>query len=183
MGFVKSLLRSAMIACVVVPSICGGSAAASVAQPKPRTVPYRTPIASGLTVLTTFAPPATRYGRGHLGVDVAAATGSDVSAAGAGQVRFAGMVAGRGVVVIAHPDGLSTEYEPVTVAVRRGDRVRAGQRIGQVAGGHRSCAPASCLHWGARRGEQYLNPLQLLQPLGVVRLLPWSDSGRGRPGS
>ncbi|MEO6502329.1 MAG: M23 family peptidase, partial [Jatrophihabitantaceae bacterium] len=46
--------------------------------------------------------------------------------------------------------------------------------IGVVRGAHRSCAPAPCLHWGARRGEAYLDPMSLLRPLGVVRLLPWS---------
>ena len=95
-------------------------------------------------------------------------------AAGDGVVRFAGQVAGRGVVVLVHPDGISTEYEPVAVAVMRGQRVVRGQRIGTVHGRHRGCAPASCLHWGARRGTAYLDPTTLVQPLGVVRLLPWS---------
>ncbi|HEX8306553.1 MAG TPA: M23 family metallopeptidase [Jatrophihabitans sp.] len=125
-------------------------------------------------MLTGFKPPATRYGRGHLGVDLAAAQGSAVMAAGDGVVRFAGPVAGRGVVVLVHPDGISTEYEPVAAVVAAGQRVVAGQRIGTVRGVHRSCAPAECLHWGARRGNAYLNPMSLLEPLGVVRLLPWS---------
>ena len=137
---------------------------------------YQTPLAAGLTVLARFAPPATRYGEGHLGVDLAAAPGVSVRSAGAGVVRFAGVVAGRGVVVIVHPDGLSTEYEPLAVSVHAGQGVHAGQVIGRLSGAHRSCAPASCLHWGARRGEAYLDPTSLLRPLGVVRLLPWSDS-------
>ncbi len=89
-------------------------------------------------------------------------------------IRFAGQVAGRGVVVVAHPDGVSTEYEPLLVLVRVGARVGAGQPIGRLAGPHRGCPAAGCLHWGARRGEQYLDPLSLLRPLGVVRLLPWN---------
>jgi murein DD-endopeptidase MepM/ murein hydrolase activator NlpD len=136
--------------------------------------PYRGPLAGGLRVLTPFNPPAERYGRGHLGVDLAAVTGVAVLAASAGTVRFAGPVAGRGVVVLVHPDGVSTEYEPVTAVVTAGQRVRAGQRIGVTRGAHRSCAAAPCLHWGARRGGAYLDPLSLLRPLGVVRLLPWN---------
>ena len=34
----------------------------------------------------------------------------------------------------------------------------------------------TCLHWGARRGDTYLDPLSLLRPLGPVRLLPWSSA-------
>ncbi|HEY0166924.1 MAG TPA: M23 family metallopeptidase [Jatrophihabitans sp.] len=136
--------------------------------------PYRAPLAGGLRVRAPFAPPAERYGRGHLGVDLDTPAGIPVLAAGAGTVRFAGPVAGRGVVVLAHPDGVSTEYEPVTATVRAGQRVLAGQRIGLVRGVHRGCAPEPCLHWGARRGGAYLDPMSLLGPLGVVRLLPWS---------
>ena len=60
-------------------------------------------------------------------------------------MRFAGSVAGRGVVVIAHPDGISTEYEPVRASVRAGAAVRGGQPVGVVAGaapGLRRVVPA-----------------------------------------
>jgi murein DD-endopeptidase MepM/ murein hydrolase activator NlpD len=137
---------------------------------------YQAPLGPRPTVLNPFAPPATLYGKGHLGVDLAAAQGVAVRSAGAGVVRFAGVVAGRGVVVVVHPDGLSTEYEPLAASVHAAQAVQAGQVIGRLSGVHRSCAPASCLHWGARRGDAYLDPLSLLRPLGVVRLLPWTDS-------
>jgi murein DD-endopeptidase MepM/ murein hydrolase activator NlpD len=143
-------------------------------QGRPVDAPYQAPLGGGLRVRTPFNPPADRYGRGHLGVDLAASAGVAVLAAGAATVRFAGPVAGRGVVVLVHPDGVSTEYEPVAAVVAAGQRVLAGQRIGVLRGAHRSCAPATCLHWGARRGEAYLDPMSLLRPLGVVRLLPWN---------
>jgi murein DD-endopeptidase MepM/ murein hydrolase activator NlpD len=82
-------------------------------------------------------------------------------------------VAGRGVVVIAHPDGITTEYEPLAVTVQPGTRVAAGQPIGVLRGAHRGCSGA-CLHWGAKRGAAYLDPLGLLDPLGPVVLLPWT---------
>jgi murein DD-endopeptidase MepM/ murein hydrolase activator NlpD len=113
------------------------------------------------------------YGPGHLGVDLAAGSGVRILAAGAGVVRFAGLVAGRGVVVIGHPDGVSTEYEPVTPVVTAGAPVVAGQPIGRLTGQHRGCPATGCLHWGAHRNGRYLDPMSLLQPLGVVRLLPW----------
>ena len=142
----------------------------------PQTSGYQAPLGTRLTVLSPFAPPATPYSKGHLGVDLAAAQGAAVRSAGSGVVRFAGLVAGRGVVVIVHLDGLSIEYEPLAVSVRAGQGVHVGQVIGRLSGAHRSCAPASCLHWGARRGDAYLDPMSLLRPLGVVRLLPWADS-------
>jgi len=134
---------------------------------------YRAPLPA-VRVLTPFTPPPERYGPGHLGLDLATPAGAAVLAAGSGVVRFAGPVAGRGVVVLLHPDGISTEYEPVAAVVVAGRRVVAGQRIAVVAGTHRGCAPATCLHWGARRGTAYLDPMSLLAPLGVVRLLPWN---------
>lgn len=133
---------------------------------------YRLPLAGTVAVLTRFQPPPTPYAAGHRGVDLAASSGRTVVAAGGGVVRYAGVVAGRGVVVIAHPDGISTEYEPVSSSVRAGQPVASGQRIGTLTGRHAACLPASCLHWGARRGGDYLDPLSLLRPLGVVRLVP-----------
>lgn len=138
-------------------------------------VEYSAPVSAALQVERGFIPPATRYGPGHLGVDLRAGSGSQVLAAGAGVVRFAGSVAGRGVVVVVHADGVSTEYEPVRPIVRHGDVVARGQPVGVLTGTHAGC-PASCLHWGARRDEAYLDPLTLLRRLGVVRLLPWSSA-------
>ena len=142
-------------------------------DPPPAPDGYVAPLPEPLHVLRPFDPPATRYGPGHLGVDVRATRAQVVRAAGAGVVRFAGPVAGRGVVVVAHTGGISTEYEPIRPTVRVGARVRAGQPIGVVRGHHVGC-PGACLHWGARRGDVYLNPLDLLRPLGPVVLLPWS---------
>lgn len=133
---------------------------------------YRAPVTPP-RVVRPFIAPITRYGPGHRGVDLAARPTEVIGAAGAGVVSFAGPVAGRGVVVILHPDGIRTEYEPVQASVRRGEAVRAGGMIGRLSGVHGGC-PGACLHWGARRGDDYFDPLGLLRPLGPVRLLPWS---------
>jgi murein DD-endopeptidase MepM/ murein hydrolase activator NlpD len=129
------------------------------------------PVAGVPHVLRPFAAPRSRYGPGHRGVDLAAGQGAVIAAAGAGVVRFAGSVAGRGVVVILHPDGVRTEYEPVRPLVPSGARVAAGAPIGLLRGRHAGCAQ-SCLHWGARLGDAYFDPLRLLVPLGPVVLLP-----------
>ncbi|SDD21491.1 M23 family metallopeptidase [Glycomyces harbinensis] len=132
--------------------------------------PWRPPVA-GLDLLTGFDPPPLPWLPGHRGVDLAAAGAQAVLAAGAGTVVFAGDLAGRGVVSIAHPGGLRTTYEPVEPLVATGEAVSAGQTIGTLQPGHVSCPNAACLHLGLKRGPLYLDPL-LLFGAGKVRLLP-----------
>ena len=133
----------------------------------------RAPLAGPLVVLTPFRAPASRYGRGHRGVDLAAAAGTPVLAVLDGTVVYAGRLVDRGVVSIDLAAGLRTSYEPVTAAVSAGQRVAAGSVIGTVEAGHPGCTPAAaCLHWGARINGEYVDPMLLLAPLRV-RLLPW----------
>ena len=152
------------------------SAQAPVAAAAPAAAPafdFVLPVAPPPIVLTPFAPPANRYGAGHRGVDLAATAGSTVVSAGAGVVVFAGQLAGRGVVSVEHPGGLRTTYEPVTAVVSAGSPVARGQPIGVLELGHPGCAPADCLHWGARLPDRvYLDPMALLKPW-EVRLWPW----------
>ena len=136
--------------------------------------PTRAPYAWPLTparVVRAFDPPAEPWLAGHRGIDLAAPPVTVVRAAGPGRVIYAGVLAGRGVVSIQHPDGLRTTYEPVTPSVAAGDLVALGSPLGQLAPGHPGCPVAACLHWGLRRGDLYLDPLALLG-LGRVRLLP-----------
>lgn len=118
-----------------------------------------------------FEPPEHPYGPGHRGVDLRGSPGQPVLAAGDGTVAFAGMVAGRPVISVDHPNGLRTTYEPVAAVVSAGELVRRGDVLGTLQAGHDGCPAAACLHWGVRRGDEYLDPLRLLA-LGRVRLLP-----------
>ncbi|TDC44866.1 M23 family metallopeptidase [Micromonospora sp. KC207] len=118
-----------------------------------------------------FEPPPQPWLPGHRGVDLIAEPGAVVRAAGSGVVLFAGQVAGRPVVTVGHTAGLRTTYEPVLPGVRAGDQVALGVPLGQLRPGHVGCPGGTCLHWGLRRGEEYLDPLALLG-LGPVRLLP-----------
>ena len=137
------------------------------------------PVGLRPSVVRGWAPPATAYGRGHRGVDLAAAPGTPVRAVASGRVLFAGRVAGRGVVSV-ELDGtgdppLRTTYEPVRATAKKGAAVAAGEMIGVLEPADSHC-PASCLHWGLRRADAYLDPLSLLPPWllsrGPSRLLP-----------
>jgi murein DD-endopeptidase MepM/ murein hydrolase activator NlpD len=127
-------------------------------------------------VVRNFDGPSPNWQRGHRGVDLVGSPGQLVHAAAAGTVVFAGQLAGRPVVSIAHPGGLRTSYEPVDALVRPGQLVGAGATIGTLVAGHPGCGPA-CLHWGAMWGPasraDYVDPLGLvvttpirLKPLG-----------------
>ncbi|MCF6744952.1 M23 family metallopeptidase [Blastococcus sp. KM273128] len=138
---------------------------------------WSAPLPGGPVVTRPFDPPPHRYGPGHRGVDLAAPPGSPVLAAGNGVVVFAGMVAGRPVVSVDHVGGLRTTYEPVRSSVGAGRPVARGEPLGVLEPGHDGCPVAACLHWGARRGEDYLDPLALLRP-PRVRLLPLDETTR-----
>ncbi|MFJ2650629.1 peptidoglycan DD-metalloendopeptidase family protein [Streptomyces sp. NPDC087420] len=144
--------------------------AAAPALPRPGAVWPVTPA----SVLRAWDPPASVYGPGHRGVDLAAAPGSAVRAAAAGRVLYAGRVAGRGVVSITLADTgdppLRITYEPVDPLVAKGDEVAAGETVGRRAGASH-CA-RGCVHWGLRRGDVYLNPVSLLPRSELTRPPP-----------
>lgn len=131
---------------------------------------WQWPLPDQPAVLNDFAPPAEPWGSGHRGIDLAATPGQPVHAAADGKVRYAGLLAGRGVVSIVHGERRTT-YEPVVSSVHVGDTVDAGDRIGVVGQAHHHCAAPACLHWGLLRGDDYLDPRSVLGR-GPVRLLP-----------
>ncbi|MGW8568403.1 murein hydrolase activator EnvC family protein [Isoptericola sp. NPDC055881] len=147
----------------------GGSAPAEP-PPAGADAPWERPVPG--PVAHPFDPPARRWLAGHRGADLAATAGGQVRAPAAGVVSFAGKVAGKPVVVVTHPGGLRSTFEPVTADVRVGARVGPGAVLGVLAPTPGHCAPASCLHWGVRRGEVYLDPLAFLGEQAPIVLLP-----------
>lgn len=126
------------------------------------------PLPPPVSVVRAFEAPATPFGPGHRGADLAAPEGTPVLAAADATVVYAGAVAARTLVSLHHRNGLRTTYEPVVPAVTAGRAVRQGEVIGHLQPGH---CQTPCLHWGARRGHTYLDPLRLLGS-PRVRLLP-----------
>ena len=129
-------------------------------------------------VVHAFDPPPEPWLPGHRGVDLAGAEGQRVVSAGAGEVTYAGRLAGIGVVVASH-DELRTTYQPVDASVEVGDEVEAGDIIGRLESAGSHCSPGVCLHWGLIRGQNYLDPLTLVGA-GPVRLLPLGGGSFGR---
>jgi murein DD-endopeptidase MepM/ murein hydrolase activator NlpD len=131
------------------------------------------PLSPRPAVHRRFEQPRSQWSGGHRGVDLAASVGQPVLSAGEGVVAFSGVVAGRGVVTVAHAGGLRTTYEPVEERPRTGVLVHRGAKVGVVAPAAGHCVPLACLHWGAITGTTYRDPLSLLG-FGRPILLPLS---------
>jgi murein DD-endopeptidase MepM/ murein hydrolase activator NlpD len=156
-----------------------GFAAAHAADPDPDERPWTWPLEPAPPVVDTFEPPQEEWGSGHRGIDLAGIIGQAVHAVDGGVVTFAGVLAGRGVVVVSH-GALRSTYEPVTAAVSPGDVVLGGQVIGLLQGVQSHCLPAACLHLGARMGGDYVDPEPLLG-FQQIRLKPIGGLGDDPP--
>ena len=142
-------------------------------QPARVSASWTWPVDDPHEVLRGFTRPEQRWLPGHRGVDLAAGVGQVVRAPETGTVSWAGLLAGRGVVVVTHPGGLRSTFEPVARALPVGTVVQRGDLVASVSDAPGHCAPATCLHWGVLRGRTYLDPLSLLGREPVV-LLPLS---------
>ena len=173
----------------------GGTASAakapSTVEPAASRLRYRSPTgASRPQVIRPFEKPAQRWSTGHRGVDLAVPEHDRrVYAPAPGKVVFNGRIVNRKVLVIAHPDGRRSTFEPMDEALPIGTTVAAGDIIGTVAttsGGnserpYRRCS-TPCLYWGVRQGgargdgsgktAEYINPMGLLGSKEPSILLP-----------
>ncbi len=159
----------------LIVAVVGAALAAGVVPARGDDARLDWPLRPRPAVVRAFDAPSPDWRSGHRGVDLAGSPGQPVYAAGAGSVVYAGPLAGRPVVSLAHPGGLHTSYEPVTAGVRVGQSVGAGAVLGELATGHPGCPVAACLHWGAMWGPasraDYLDPLGLLASM-PIRLKP-----------
>lgn len=128
------------------------------------------PVPAPIRVVSPFRAPPTPYASGHRGIDLEIEPGAPLVAAESGVVRYAGMVAGRGVVSIDHGGGVVSAIEPVDPAVATGDELAAGAAIGTAArGGH---CEGDCVHFGVRVDGEYVSPFLFLGGLPRAVLLP-----------
>ncbi len=142
-----------------------------------RTPTWAWPIAPPHQIVRGFVAPASPYGAGHRGIDLAAAPGTLVTAPADGTVLWAGRIVDRGVVSIDHGGGIRSSVEPVEPLVVRGQPVRRGEPIARVATG--GTHPPGVLHLGARTAAGYVSPLTFLGGLQRAVLLPLDGAPRG----
>jgi murein DD-endopeptidase MepM/ murein hydrolase activator NlpD len=128
-------------------------------------------------VIRAFDPPDTPYGAGHRGIDIAVPLGTAVLVPADGRVAFAGQVAGGRFVSIDHPDGVRTTFSWLSaLSVKAGDDVDRGDVLGRTGEGHPGLEPPH-LHFGARFGGVYIDPMLLLARgslVGLIHLAPLS---------
>ena len=122
-------------------------------------------------VITHYRNGADPYAGGqHRGIDIAAEAGRPVVAAAGGTVRFAAVAGSSGLTVsVRTVDGrFDTSYLHLSaLAVREGDAVSTGDRIGTVGTSGRRSAEIAHLHFGVREAgtrHAYVDPLTLLGP-------------------
>lgn len=158
--------RAVLLSVMLVLLGASGPAAALVLDP---------PVAG--PVLAHFHAP-TRFGAGHRGVDLGTAPGTPVRASAAGNVTFAGAVVGAVWVTVDHGHLRTTVGPLSTVRVTRGDRVVRGAVLGTSGRAH----GREAVHWSARRGDTYVDPLAVgqrvasLVPIGAHGEQPWPRS-------
>jgi murein DD-endopeptidase MepM/ murein hydrolase activator NlpD len=102
------------------------------------------PLDAGITSQFGWRPdPFTGEARFHRGVDLRASYGTEVPAAAAGTVVYAGERGTYGTLVaVRDADGVETRYAHLSATlVRTGDVVTAGTPIGRVGSSGRSAAP------------------------------------------
>ncbi|WP_374728280.1 M23 family metallopeptidase [Catenuloplanes atrovinosus] len=153
------------------PSTTPPARAANPAQDKPSPTPttakpaWVDPMPDGRTT-SCFGR---RWGRLHAGIDLAAASGTTVRAAGAGTVVTAGSnYGGYGLsVLVDHGNGFYTHYAHLSrVSVAAGDRVTAGQRIGAEGSTGNSTGPH--LHFEVHDGRwNQVDPAAWMASRGV----------------
>ena len=132
MSFVASLL------------VAVATTAASVVSYVP---PVDAPVVDG------FRPPPGRYSAGNRGIDFDTAPGDGVHAAADGVVVFAGRIGDSSHVVVLHDDGVRTSYSFLDdTSTRRGQRVHQGDEVGTAR---------DAVHFGARVGDEYVDPAML----------------------
>ncbi len=102
---------------------------------------------------------------GHLGIDIAGATGDGIFASDSGVIVFAGWATGGYgyMIMIDHGNGYQTVYAHLSaVSARCGQSVYQGGYIGAM--GSTGNSTGSHLHFEVRYGGGFINPWSVLPP-------------------
>ena len=100
----------------------------------------------------------------HNGYDIAAPIGTSVYAMTDGIVRLAAdnFYYPGNYILLDHGQGLNSQYLHLSkMIVKKGDRVKKGQKIGEIGTTGRSTGPH--LHWGVQWYLRRIDPARLLE--------------------
>lgn len=145
------LIRLSAFALVVLTIVSLGTASAQ--SPPALTPPVDAPVERG------FDLPKGQFGPGNRGLEYGVRFGQGVRAAAEGSVTFAGPVAGRRAVTIAHDGDMRTTYTGLSeIFVRVGQHVSRGQWLGEAD---------ERFHFGVLLQDVYVDPADYLQQLST----------------
>jgi murein DD-endopeptidase MepM/ murein hydrolase activator NlpD len=120
---------------------------------------------------TSYRAAGSSWSKGyHTGVDFPVPTGTTVKSVAAGEVVSSGWGGSFGYqVVVRHTDGRYSQYAHLSaIAVKSGQKVSAGQRIGRSGSTGNSTGPH--LHFEVRTGPGFgsdIDPVAYLRAGGV----------------
>jgi lysozyme family protein len=139
--------------------VVGSAVLAALRRPVPRCpISLAWPLRGPLGDL--FGPRGNRF---HTGIDIPAPMGTPVGAARSGTVVFAGRYAGGWgkLVVVRHSSGVRSWYAHLSrIAVRKGQRVSTGTRVGRIGATGEADGPH--LHFEVRVRNASVDPLTAL---------------------
>lgn len=147
---------------VVQPAQATQTATAPARQPSAAYTPvrqFRAPVAGAqVSAFGQREAPKAGASTNHQGIDLRAAVGEPVSAAGDGEVIFAGPRGNYGNrVVVRHADGTETTYSHLSnIGVQVGQRIGAGAPLG--AAGATGNVTGPHVHFEVMRDGQYVDP-------------------------
>ncbi|MBI2819504.1 MAG: peptidoglycan DD-metalloendopeptidase family protein [Acidobacteria bacterium] len=128
----------------------------------------RSPLAFDARISSRFSNrrlhPVLKQYRAHLGTDYAAPTGTPILAVADGRVVFSARSGGSGnMITLQHASGFETQYLHLSKRlVKKGDRVKQGQRIGLV--GMTGLATGPHVDLRIRKNGRYMNWEKLKVP-------------------
>jgi murein DD-endopeptidase MepM/ murein hydrolase activator NlpD len=140
-----------------LPPETGGGPAPPAPAPAPAAAPE--PDTSARFIRPVEGSILRAYSASNEGIDISAAPGTPVRAAGDGEVAAITQDTDRvPILVIRHADGLLTVYANIrNISVSRGDSVSRGQQVAEVGDGD-----PSFLHFEVRRGFEAVDPDRFL---------------------
>lgn len=169
MAAVLALITASVVMSLTASAEAESSAGSSSWSTLP--VLYRPPVRA--RVVDGFRMDNGPFGAGNRGLEYNTTGGEPVYATANGRVRFAGLVVGRLVVTLEHPDQrLSSVTGLSQIAVEVGQVLLRGQPLGLAA---------PLLHFGIREDGRYLDPEKLFSATGPRRayLIAPGDIERG----